>query len=64
MSLPKLGVVIASVREGRKGSAVAEWFLDIARRHGSFDVETIDLKTVDLPVFREPNHPRLRQYTG
>jgi NAD(P)H-dependent FMN reductase len=62
MSALKLGVVIASVREGRSGLAVAEWFLDIARKQGSFDVAAIDLKAVDLPVLREPNHPRLQQY--
>ena len=61
--MPRLGVVIVSVREGRGGLAVAEWFLEIARRHGGFDVVTVDLEEVDLPLVREPNHPRLRQYT-
>lgn len=61
--MPRLGVVIASVREGRGGVAVAEWFLDVARRQGAFDVHPIDLKGVDLPLLREPAHPRLRQYT-
>ncbi|MBI4888788.1 MAG: NAD(P)H-dependent oxidoreductase [Acidobacteria bacterium] len=58
----KLGVVIASVREGRVGLPVAQWFIERARQHATFDVLTIDLKALDLPIFAERNHPRLRQY--
>jgi NAD(P)H-dependent FMN reductase len=61
--VPRLGVVIASVREGRIGLPMAEWFVDIARRHGGFDVTLIDLKEVDLPLLTERVHPRLQQYT-
>ena len=60
--MPKLGVVIASVREGRVGLPVAEWFIERARQHGRFDVQVIDLKAIDLPMFAERNHPRLQQY--
>lgn len=41
---------------------MAEWFVDIARKHGGFDVTLIDLKEVDLPLLSEPVHPRLQQY--
>jgi NAD(P)H-dependent FMN reductase len=58
----KLGIVIASVREGRVGLPVAEWCIDRARRHGQFDAALIDLKDVALPVFAERNHPRLQKY--
>lgn len=40
----KLGIVIASVREGRVGLPVAEWCADRARRHARFEVELVDLK--------------------
>lgn len=60
--MPKLGVVVASVREGRAGLAIAEWFIERARAHGGFDVTLIDLKTVKLPLLEEPNHPRLQKY--
>lgn len=60
----KLGVVIASVREGRAGAGVAEWFVGLARQHGGFDVEVLDLKEVDLPVLNESAHPRLQKYSG
>jgi NAD(P)H-dependent FMN reductase len=60
---PKLGVVIVSVREGRVGAPIADWFVERARQHGGFDVQLVDLKAVNLPVLSEPNHPRLKKYT-
>lgn len=60
--MARLGVVIASVREGRVGLPVAEWFIERARQHARFDVTLVDLKEWDLPVFAERHHPRLRQY--
>lgn len=61
--MPRLGVVIASTREGRVGASVAEWFTERARQHGGFDVELVDLQAVNLPMLSEPNHPRLKKYT-
>jgi len=60
--MPKLGVVIASIREGRVGLPVAEWFVERARQHAKFDVDLVDLKAIDLPLFAERNHPRLQKY--
>src|SRR5262245_59179168 len=57
-----LGVIIASVRKGRAGLPVANWFVEVARRHAKFDVTTIDLRAVGLPLLEEPKHPRLQQY--
>lgn len=54
--------MIASVREGRIGLPVAEWFIEQARRHGTFDIDVIDLKELNLPLFAERQHPRLQQY--
>jgi NAD(P)H-dependent FMN reductase len=61
--LPRLGVVLVSVREGRVGAAIASWVVERAREHAGFDVELVDLREIDLPMLREPNHPRLRRYT-
>ncbi|MEO5898119.1 MAG: NADPH-dependent FMN reductase [Vicinamibacterales bacterium] len=61
--MPRLGVVIASTRDGRVGAPVADWFIDRARAHAGFEVELVDLKAVNLPVLSEPNHPRLKKYT-
>jgi NAD(P)H-dependent FMN reductase len=33
-----------------------------AKAHGAFDVELVDLKEENLPMFDEPRHPRFRQY--
>ena len=59
---PRLQVITASTRPGRKGPLVAEWFRGQARRHEGFEIEPVDLAAVDLPVFDEPRHPRLQDY--
>jgi NAD(P)H-dependent FMN reductase len=61
--LPRLGLVIASTRPGRVGLPVAEWFGSIAREHGAFEIEVLDLAEIALPFLDEANHPRLRRYT-
>ena len=58
----KLTAVLASVREGRAGEAIGQWFLARARAHGKFDVELADLKALKLPLLDEPEHPRLKKY--
>jgi NAD(P)H-dependent FMN reductase len=61
---PVLQVIIGSTRPGRVGSAVADWIIDRARARGDFEVEVTDLAVLNLPIFDEPNHPRLRQYVN
>lgn len=58
-----LQIIIGSVRQGRGGLAVAEWFEAIARNDPRFNVERVDLAELALPVMDEPNHPRLQRYT-
>lgn len=60
--MPHLQIVIVSTRQNRKGPAVATWFEQQARASGAFDVEVVDLAEVALPLFDEPEHPRLRKY--
>jgi NAD(P)H-dependent FMN reductase len=57
-----LQIIIASTRPNRVGPVIAEWFVVQATRHGKFEVELVDLRQVNLPMFDEPRHPRLRQY--
>jgi NAD(P)H-dependent FMN reductase len=59
---PKLYVITVSTRPGRAGVPLSNWILDRARAHGGFDVELVDLKDENLPMFDEPRHPRLRNY--
>jgi NAD(P)H-dependent FMN reductase len=61
---PVLQVIIGSTRPGRVGSAVADWIIDRARARGDFEVEVADLAVLNLPIFDEPNHPRLRRYVN
>ncbi len=49
-SLLQLAVIVGSVREGRFGSTVANWFAEEARGHGRFEVDTIDLAETPLPL--------------
>ena len=58
----KLKVVIASTRPGRVGLPIGTWFFRRAAGHGNFDVDLVDLKEVGLPLFDEPQHPRLKKY--
>jgi NAD(P)H-dependent FMN reductase len=59
---PKLHVITVSTRPGRTGVPLSTWISDRARAHRAFDVELVDLKEENLPMFDEPRHPRLRQY--
>ena len=62
--MPVLTVIVGSIRPGRAGQPIAEWFIDRAKAHGGFDVEVADLAEIRLPLMEEPNHPRLGQYTS
>jgi NAD(P)H-dependent FMN reductase len=59
---PVLRIIIGSTRPGRVGPAVAAWIAQRAEEHGGFAVQVTDLAELDLPMFNEPNHPRLKQY--
>ncbi len=58
----RLNVVIASTRPGRLGKPVGDWFYQFARGHGSFDAHLADLADFELPLYNEPEHPRLQRY--
>jgi len=59
---PVLQIILGSTRPGRVSPAIGEWFAAIAREHGGFTVEVVDLKEVNLPFFDEPGHPMLGKY--
>lgn len=45
-----LAVIIGSVRDGRFGPKVADWFAAEARKHEGYDVNIVDLADYDFPV--------------
>jgi NAD(P)H-dependent FMN reductase len=58
----KLHTIVFSTRPGRVGPSVAKWFHRIARDHAAFDAELVDLAEFNLPLYDEPEHPRLKKY--
>jgi NAD(P)H-dependent FMN reductase len=58
----QLRIIIASTRPTRKGPIVAAWIHDLARQFEGFEVKLLDLAEINLPMFDEPEHPRLRKY--
>jgi NAD(P)H-dependent FMN reductase len=59
---PRLHVIAASTRPGRRGIHIARWFHGVAQAFPDFDVELVDLQDFALPVYDEPRHPKLQQY--
>ena len=49
-----LQIIIGSVRQGRGGASVAEWFVDIARKDPRFSLEVVDLAALHLIAMTAP----------
>ena len=49
----KIAVIVAATRDSRFGIHPAEWIYEQARLREDLDVELVDLKTFDLPMFNE-----------
>jgi NAD(P)H-dependent FMN reductase len=62
MNKLKLAVVVVSTRPTRVGLPIATWFAASAKTHDAFDVQLVDLKELNLPLFDEPKHPRFGEY--
>lgn len=57
-----LKIISSTTRPGRKGPIIARWITEVARQHGSYETELLDLGEIDLPMMNEPNHPRSKKY--
>lgn len=53
MSKLKIAVIIGSTRDARYGDKPAKWIADLAAQRPELDVEIVDLKAFDLPLFNE-----------
>lgn len=46
-----IGVILASVREGRRGEAFAAWLLELAQARTDLEPELVDLRDWPLPAY-------------
>jgi NAD(P)H-dependent FMN reductase len=53
MSKPKIALIIGSTRDSRFADIPAQWMLTQAQARTDMDVELVDLKSFDLPLFNE-----------
>ena len=53
----KIGIVIGSIREGRKGEDVGRWVHDLARERGDETYELVDLRAFDVPLLTTSVQP-------
>ena len=56
-STPRIGIIIASTRQGRFGDKPAHWIHGIAKQRTDLAFELIDLRDHSLPFFDEPMSP-------
>jgi NAD(P)H-dependent FMN reductase len=57
MSKPRIGIVIATTREGRFGDKPAAWIAGLAAARDDMAVEIVDLRDYPMPLFNEPASP-------
>jgi len=58
--MKRIGIIIGSVREPRRGLTVGKWVLSQANdRNASYDI--VDLRDINLPHYNEPGSPRTNQ---
>jgi NAD(P)H-dependent FMN reductase len=53
----RIGVILSSVREGRRGEAFARWIQELLVAREDVDVELLDLLEWPLPAYRHPTPP-------
>jgi NAD(P)H-dependent FMN reductase len=50
---PRVAVILGSTRDTRFGDKPANWIFDLARQRNDWEVELLDLRDFDLPLFNE-----------
>lgn len=58
----KLNIITCSTRPNRQGPALTQWLAQAAQGTELFHIDTVDLAAFGLPVFDEPEHPKLQKY--
>jgi len=64
MASAKILVIIGTVRQGRVGRKIADWYLGLARAAApELEFDVLDVAELDLPLFSEPIPPGMHQYS-
>ncbi len=50
---PRIAIILGTTRDSRFGNTPADWILNRAKARADWDVELVDLKSFDLPLFNE-----------
>ncbi|MBP7001168.1 NADPH-dependent FMN reductase [Amaricoccus sp.] len=50
---PRIAVIIGSTRDSRFADKPAQWIHDLAQQRNDWEVELVDLRDFDLPLFNE-----------
>ena len=50
---PRIAIILGTTRDARFGEKPAEWILQRSKARGDWDVELVDLKSFELPLFNE-----------
>ncbi len=58
----QVGVIIASVREGRRGESFARWIHELLSERGDIEVELLDLRDFQLADYVHPLPPTKAEY--
>lgn len=53
----RIGIVIGSIRDGRKGEAVGRWVAEQASSRTVADYEVLDLRELDVPLLTDAEPP-------
>lgn len=53
----KVGIIVGSIRDGRKGGNVAKWVEALAARRDDADFVLVDLKEFGVPLLTTGTHP-------
>ena len=61
--LLRIGVILASVREGRRGEAFARWIHGLVAERPGVEVELLDLKEWPLPPYAHRDTPNVAEKT-
>lgn len=53
----RVAIILGSTRDGRLGERVAKWVLSQAREMDGWEVELVDLREINLPLYHDETQP-------